>query len=139
MRLGEAGSRRVGHSRSTPLATLAIGYMPVLTALGDGSAMTQKDLALQAIVEQPTMAATLSRMERDGWIRRLPDSDDMRSALVSLTAAALEKMDDLREVIASVNRIATKALTPTEQAQYLELLQKIIAALQEADASGPTP
>ncbi len=58
---------------------------------------------------------------------------------MSLTPAALEKMDELLTAITSVNRIATDALTPSEQAQYLELLGKIITALQQADAARPTP
>jgi DNA-binding MarR family transcriptional regulator len=108
--------------------------MPVFAAIGDGSAMTQKDLATLAVVEQPTMAATLSRMERDGLVERLPNPKDMRSALVSLTPAALAKAEELAEVVAEVNGLATASLTKAERAEYLRLIGKIIAALEAADA-----
>jgi DNA-binding MarR family transcriptional regulator len=116
---------------------LSIGYMPVFVALGDGAQMTQKDLAKQAMVEQPTMAATLSRMERDGLIARLPNPKDMRSALVSLTPAAKAKMKDLTGAVATVSRLASSGLTKAEQAQYFVLVDKVIAALQAADAETP--
>ena len=109
---------------------LSIGHMPVLAALSDGAAMTQKDLAAQAVVEQPTMAATLSRMERDGLVRRLPNPDDARSALVSLTPAALAKMEELNAAITEVNAAATATMTRTERAEYRRLVGKIIAALE---------
>ena len=112
---------------------LSIGYMPVFVALGDGARMTQKDLAIQAMVEQPTMAATLSRMERDGLIARLPNPKDMRSALVSLTPAARAKMKDLAGAIETVTGLATAGLTKAEQAQYIALVDKIIASLQAAN------
>jgi DNA-binding MarR family transcriptional regulator len=115
---------------------LSIGYMPVFVALGDGAQMTQKDLAKQAMVEQPTMAATLSRMERDGLIARLPNPNDMRSALVSLTPAAMAKMTDLAGAIETVTRLASSGLTKAEQAHYIVLVDKIIAALQAANVEG---
>jgi DNA-binding MarR family transcriptional regulator len=120
-------SRRLG-----PIG-LSIGHMPVFAAIGDGSAMTQKDLAAQAVVEQPTMAATLSRMERDGLVARLPNPKDARSALVSLTPPALAKVKDLDAAIAEVNRVATATLTKAERTEYLRLIGKIISALEAAD------
>jgi DNA-binding MarR family transcriptional regulator len=120
-------------SRQLDSIGLSIGHMPVFIALGDGSAMTQKDLARQAIVEQPTMAATLARMERDGLVARLPNPKDQRSALVSLTPAALAKTDELMAAVAVVNAVATATLTEGERKQYLGLVTKIIAALEAAN------
>jgi DNA-binding MarR family transcriptional regulator len=114
---------------------LSIGHMPVFAALGDGAAMTQKELATQAVVEQPTMAATLSRMERDGLVARQENPEDARSALVSLTPAALSKVGELSRVTADVNGIAVASLTRAERAEYLRLLGKIIAALEAADGA----
>jgi len=109
---------------------LSIGHMPVLAALSEGAAMTQKDLAAQAVVEQPTMAATLSRMERDGLIERTPNPEDARSALISLTPAASAKMKQLNAAIAEVNGAATAGMTKAERADYRRLIGKIITALE---------
>src|SRR5882724_11960371 len=64
-------------------ATVAAGYLPVCFAL----AATQTALASLAAIEQPTMAATLTRMERDGLIHRRPDPPG-RTKLADLSHAS---------------------------------------------------
>src|SRR4051794_4346334 len=69
------------------------GQLPVLLALYERDGLTQTELAAATGVEQPTMAATLTRMEDDGLVRRAADPDDARRVGVFLTAPAqrLEK------------------------------------------------
>lgn len=107
------------------------GQMPVFFALGDGAALSQKVLAAIASIEQPTMAATLSRMERDGMIERRPDPRDGRSQLVALTPEAMEKALKVKEAGMSVNAVALTDLTETEREQFLELLGKVITSLEK--------
>ena len=107
------------------------GQMPVFFALGDGAALSQKALAAIASIEQPTMAATLSRMERDGLIERRPDPRDGRSQLVALTPQAMEKALKVKEAGMSVNAVALADLTEAEREQFLELLGKVIASLEK--------
>ena len=112
---------------------IASAYMPVMFALSAGEALTQKELAQRAAVEQPTMAATLNRMERDGFITRVPDPTDRRSALVSLTETARGHLPEIERIIASINEIALGALEPDEQAAYGRLLRKMIDGLEARD------
>lgn len=106
------------------------GQMPVFFALGDGAAMTQKALAAVASIEQPTMAATLSRMERDGLIERQPDPGDRRSQLVALTPAAMAKALRVREGATAINNAAFEGLDEAERETYLRLLAKITLSLE---------
>ncbi|QQR36650.1 MarR family transcriptional regulator [Devosia oryziradicis] len=114
---------------------IAPAYMPVLFALADGSTLTQKELARRAAVEQPTMAATLNRMERDAMIDRHPDPGDKRSALVSLTPLALGKVETVERVVSAINTLALEQLTPAERSQFLSLLARIIGVLEAQDAT----
>ncbi len=114
---------------------IAPAYMPVLFALGDGSTLTQKELARRAAVEQPTMAATLNRMERDAMIDRHPDPGDKRSALVALTPLALGKVETVERVVSAINTLALEQLTPAERSQFLSLLARIIGVLEAQDAT----
>src|ERR1700744_5161620 len=77
--LAARGFARLSEARLKPLG-FGVGHLPVLIALRDGKATTQRELARFARVEQPPMAQMLSRMERDGLIRRKPDPDDGRSS-----------------------------------------------------------
>ncbi|MCZ0733265.1 MarR family winged helix-turn-helix transcriptional regulator [Phreatobacter sp. AB_2022a] len=108
---------------------ISSGQLPVFFALGDNRALSQKALTEAAAIEQPTMAATLSRMERDGLVDRRPDPKDGRSTLVSLTPAGLAKMGEVRAAVEAVNAGALASLDPTEREAYLKALATIIGAL----------
>lgn len=105
------------------------GQLPVFFALGDGQTMTQKALTEAAAIEQPTMAATLARMERDGLIARKRDPSDGRSALITLTPAALEKAKRVKAAVMAVNGAALEDLTKAEREQFLALLRAVIVRL----------
>lgn len=115
---------------------LAPAHMPVLLALEDGAALPQKVLADRAGVEQPTMTATLNRMERDGLVARRPNPEDGRSMLVALTPMALEKLPGVSAAVETINAVSLGALTDDEREQYFALLRRVIAALGARTRTG---
>ncbi len=118
--------------RLKPLG-LSSAHMPVMFALGGGAEMSQKALAQAAAIEQPTMAATLSRMERDLLVQRRPDPNDGRAMLFSLTPDALEKADAVAEAALEINAHALSALEPQERAQFLDMLARVVTTLGRED------
>ena len=108
---------------------ISVGYMPVFFALAADEAQTQRDLAASAQVEQPTMAATLARMERDGLIERRANPDDGRSALISLTEAGRGKLAAVHAASTAVNAKAAERLTAEERQQLIALLTKVAGTL----------
>lgn len=121
---------RLSEARLKPLG-FAPGHLPVLVALRDGHASTQRDLARFAKVEQPPMAQMLSRMERDGLIERKPDPKDGRSQKISLTPMALERMPIAIDALMEGNREALIGLTDKQKVQFTGLLLHIIANLDQ--------
>lgn len=113
---------------------LSPGHMPVLLALEDGSAQTQKTLAERAGVEQATMTATLTRMERDGLVSRRPNPEDGRSTLVALTPLALGKLPAVAEATGTINALVLEQLTPDERRQFFTLIKRIIGVLEAQDS-----
>lgn len=109
------------------------GQMPVFLALTGGNAYTQTELARLVSVEQPTMANTLARMERDGLIERTPDPADRRSSLVSLSKLGRKRAAEAMDAALAVNEAAFATLSAAERKSFFELLHRVIAAL-EADA-----
>jgi DNA-binding MarR family transcriptional regulator len=99
------------------------GQFPVLLALYDRDGLTQADLARIAGVEQPTMAATLKRMESAGLVRRDPDSADARRADVFLTDRARRLEPTLVDAARGVNRRAVRGLSADERS----LLYRVVA------------
>ena len=101
------------------LAGGTAGPMPVFFALAEGEALSQSALARWATVEQPTMANTLNRMERDGLIERTPDPDDGRSALVKLTRLGMQRA---HEALASAKEVNTIALAGLKSAELMTVV-----------------
>jgi len=136
--LAARGFARLSEARLKPMG-FGVGHIPVLIALATGKARTQRDLARFARVEQPPMAQMLTRMERDGLIRRTPDPVDGRSSHVVLTAHAEANLPDACETLFAGNREALDGFSEAEQAQLLALLGRLIANLDkmtDTEASG---
>ena len=108
---------------------LSSGHLPVYFALAGGKTLTQKQLAAHAGIEQPTMAATLARMERDGLIIREPDPKDRRASFVKLSPAAEEKAAGVLDAVHETNAEALSGLGDAEQERFRAALRTIIASL----------
>lgn len=126
--LAARGFVRLSEARLKPLG-FGVGHLPVLVALQDGRASTQRDLARFAKVEQPPMAQMLACMERDGLIERTPDPDDGRSSRITLTKAALARMPDAVAALLKGNREALDGFTEAETRQLVALLTRVNANL----------
>lgn len=115
---------------------------PVMTALavldGAGAPLTPSEIADRVLVASATMTATLDTLERRGWIRRLPNPEDRRSTLVEITSDGRAVTDAALPGIRIVERSMMSALTPTERAQLVELLDKVLHRSAEIAAEPPT-
>lgn len=111
------------------------GQLPVLCCLGEQGGQTQTELCEKIQVEQPTMANTLRRMERDGLITRTACDQDKRQARIYLTeqtrpsVAALQAKRD--EVIARM----TSGMSSEEQETLHQLIDNAIRVLKNPDTS----
>ncbi|AXQ96336.1 MarR family transcriptional regulator (plasmid) [Cereibacter azotoformans] len=110
---------------------LALGAFPALLHLWEQDGLTQRDLVERLGIEQPTMAATLTRMERDGLITRHRDEGDGRMQRVRLTERARGLRDAAVTEAGDVNAVATRMLTAEEKQQFITLLRKVIEALEQ--------
>jgi len=126
--LAARGFVRLSEARLKPLG-FGVGHLPVLIALKEGVANTQRDLARFARVEQPPMAQMLARMERDGLIKRTPDTTDRRSSLIALTATANRKLPKAVATLFEGNEDALEGFSEDEGRQLVALLGRVIANL----------
>ncbi len=139
--LAARGFTRLSEARLKPLG-FGVGHLPVLVALRDGLASTQRDLARFAKVEQPPMAQMLARMEWAGLIERKPDPADRRSSRVVLMEVARARLPKAVAVLLQGNREALAGFTDQEAAQLVALLTRLIANLDRiasVEASPPAP
>jgi DNA-binding MarR family transcriptional regulator len=118
--------------RIAPLGVVP-GQFAQLLALYEEDGQSQRELCERVRVEQPTMANTLRRMERDGLVRRLPDPGDGRRAVVMLTERARGLQEALVDAARSVNSDAARDINDEEIAAFMATMARIISNL-EADA-----
>ncbi len=123
---------RTMDERLRPLG-LSSGQLPVFFALAGGDELTQRDLARLAGIEQPTMAATLARMDRDGLVSRRPDPRDGRSALIRLTQEAMEKVPGVVGAVATVNGQALSGFGEGEADHLRSMLLRVTANLGDTE------
>ncbi len=128
--LAARGFARLSEARLKPLG-FGVGHLPVLVALREGRASTQRDLAGFARIEQPPMAQMLARMERDGLIRRAPDPEDRRSCRITLTEAAETRLPAALATLLQGNREALRGFTAEEVGLLVALLTRLIANLDQ--------
>ena len=88
-------------------AILMVRHLPVRTGLGLTANLTLGTLhregpsrvtalAASASIGQPTMTELVQRLERQGLVTRVDDPGDGRAALVTITYAGRELLDDQR-------------------------------------------
>jgi MarR family transcriptional regulator, transcriptional regulator for hemolysin len=128
--LAARGFTRLSEARLKPLG-FGVGHLPVLVALEVGRADTQRDLARFARIQQPPMAQMLARMERDGLIRRTPDPDDARSSRIALTRLARARLPKAIATLFQGNRDAMAGFTDEEVEQFVAMLGRLIANLDQ--------
>lgn len=131
-------ARLLANALRTRIAAYGVapGQFAQLLALYEEDGITQAQLCHRVQIEQPTMASTLARMERDGLVRRIPDPDDGRRSLVVLTQRARDLEDDLVAAAQEVNATATRGFTEVEAEAFLSATTRAIANLEAAEPDG---
>lgn len=106
------------------------GQFPILLILWEEEGVTQSEIARRLDIEQPTVANTLRRMDRDGLVTLAPDPNNRRHVLVGLTERGRALQAPLVAEAQAVNARAAAHLTAGEHTAFLALLGKIAGALQ---------
>ncbi len=76
---------------------LHVGQEMVLCALWEKEGVTQTELAEHLSVQPATVTNALRRLEREGLVRRAPDTDDQRVSRVFPTDEGLERRAEVEK------------------------------------------
>ena len=109
---------------------VAPGQFAPLVMLFEEDGLTQAELCRRINVEQPTMANTLERMERDGLVKRKADTGDRRRAHVFLTPRAREIQTHVMEAARAVSNRTVAGLTASEQDDMFRLVARMVDNLK---------
>ncbi len=87
--------------------------------------LSQSDLASCMGIEAPTLVGVLDRMERDGWIRRVPCQMDRRKKIIQVTERVEPVWAQMLACGLRVRERATRGLSKAEVLQLRDTLEKI--------------
>lgn len=118
-------------ARIAPLG-LAPAQFSVLVALSREDGQTQRALADALDVEQGTMANTLRRMKRDGFVRNAAHEGDARAERIWLTAKARRAVEPATDAAIAANEAALAGLTAQERRTLVDLLRRVIDTSRRA-------
>lgn len=107
-------------------------YYLILAMLSDvpGRTLRMSDLAAVTQSSQSRLSHAVSRLERNGWIRRLPCPDDRRSTLARLTDAGFEVLAAAAPGhVDAVRRHLFSRLTPEQVGQLREITRAVLSGL----------
>ena len=110
---------------------IVTGQFPILLALWNRDGVTQRELLDEIDVEQATLANTLTRMERDGLIKRTKHPSDARAQQIWLTSKALNVRNEAYLAANTVNQESLAELSSEEKATLIGLMQKVIKSMRE--------
>ncbi|MCC6913525.1 MAG: MarR family transcriptional regulator [Rhodospirillaceae bacterium] len=109
---------------------VAPGQFAPLVMLFEEDGLTQAELCRRINVEQPTMANTLDRMERDGLIKRKADTDDRRRSHVFLTSRAKDIQTQVMEAARAVSNRTVTRMSAGEQDDMFRLVARMVENLK---------
>jgi DNA-binding MarR family transcriptional regulator len=90
-------------------------------------------LASELELSTGAMTSRLDRLEREGFVRRLPDPDDRRGVVIELTPEGRAAWDRAAGVQARREVFFASALSKEEQQQLNGLLRKLLLALEAVE------
>ena len=106
----------------------------ILNALIDIPGEDQVTLAARVAFDAATSGSVIGRLEAKGWIRREVDPQDKRRKLLWVTPEGEQAVAQMKPGVARVQRRLLAPLAAPEQAQFVDLLARLVAA-HEASAS----
>lgn len=132
--------------KSMQLAYGAITELPLgegrcLTAVGAFAPLSVQLLAHAANVDKAQASRAAQSLVEKGLVRKLPDPQDARGVVLSLTPKGKRLCERLMQIVALRNEQIMACLSAAEQATFDGMLDKLVAHAQAVgaaqDASAP--
>lgn len=117
------------HDRTVVAAGVPVdrAAVPLLRALAEsGGPMRPGELAVRLAVEAPHVTRQVQRLERAGYVERVPDPDDRRCQRVRLSGSGAAAVESIRESGRRWIFEALAAWSPAERQRLAGLVNRMV-------------
>jgi MarR family transcriptional regulator, transcriptional regulator for hemolysin len=104
---------------------VTISQWRVIAALVLYPGLTQKEIADKVGIEGATLVPVIDKMEKEGLLKRKPDSKDRRVNRIYLTPKADSLWNSMMECVLRIRKVSTKDIPEDQLKTTLETLRKI--------------
>ncbi len=105
----------------------------VLGILADAPApLSPIHIAERLIISRASVTSLLDSLEKRGYIKRQPHRSDRRMLLIELTEAGRQAAEQFRQIVHRHQKMWLSALSDAEQAQLIQFMHRLQAALADA-------
>ena len=105
----------------------------VIFALWNEDNIPIKKLVEKTSLDKATLTGIIDRLERDGYVKRIPSPDDKRATLISRTGKDEIFKSKIPTVSAQQNKLFYKGFSTSEIKEFEEYLKRILQNCKEAE------
>ncbi|MBQ5498271.1 MAG: MarR family transcriptional regulator [Treponema sp.] len=106
----------------------------VIFALWNEDNIPIKNLVEKTSLDKATLTGIIDRLERDGYVKRIPSPEDKRSTLISRTGKDEIFKSKIPEVSDQQNKLFYKGFSVKEIKDFENYLKRILQNCKEAEA-----
>lgn len=96
--------------------------------------ITSAEIANRLESDRPTISGVINRLEKNGLLEKVENSDDKRSVYLKLNHQSLKLVEELRNISDQVDKEIFGVLTEKEHSKMEEYLLKLIKHVGEIKA-----
>lgn len=106
----------------------------VIFALWNEDNIPIKKLVEKTSLDKATLTGIIDRLERDGYVKRIPSPDDKRATLISRTGKDEIFKSKIPEVSKQQNKLFYKGFSTSEIKNFENYLKRILQNCKDAEA-----
>jgi len=118
------------HSGIIQQMSLTPAQLFVLMFLEEHPVCRPGDISREMGIAAPTATGIVDRLERDGYVRRIPDEQDRRAVNISLAENGIEFLKDMRRKKYERTCRILNVLTPEDRENYVRILKKLLEGVE---------
>jgi DNA-binding MarR family transcriptional regulator len=107
------------------------GQEALLRLVSEEPGLSQKEIAKKLNIQPPTVAVSIRRLEKAGWLERGSDSDDKRISRVYISEAGSQLVKEINMTSKEIDNWVFKGISEAEMCLLKRILIQLIQNLRE--------